>query len=172
VGRGIPCRSDRYPSSSSAGAVGTMKCVVDTNVVLDWLVFDDSLMDPFRVAVREGRVRIFTHPPAIDELRRVLSYPRLQLDATRQQEVLRVYQAQTSQTSGADLLPIGQMSLPKGFPHCRDPDDNHFLALAYHSQADALVSRDKAVLALRRRSGTFGFEIMSSQQLIAALQRV
>jgi uncharacterized protein len=149
-----------------------MKCVLDTNVVLDWLVFEDPLMDPLGAAVREGRVRLFTHPPAIGELCRVLGYPDLQLDTARQESVLRAYQAQASQTSGADPPQIEQPGLPKGFPRCRDPDDNHFLALAYRVQADALVSKDKAVLALRRRSAAFGFQIMSAQQFFVALQRV
>jgi predicted nucleic acid-binding protein len=55
--------------------------------------------------------------------------------------------------------------LPPGFPRCRDPDDDHFLALAHHAAADALVSKDRAVLKLRRRARKFGVRILDVRQL-------
>ena len=155
-----------YPGSETGDPVIALKWVLDTNVVLDWLLFDDALLNPLRVAVGEGRLTIVTHPFAIGELRRVLGYPDLGLDATRQKAVLQSYEAQTS---CVDLPQIEYANLPKGFPRCRDPDDDLFLALAYHSRADALVSRDKAVLALRRRAEKFGFNILNAGQLIATL---
>lgn len=36
-----------------------------------------------------------------------------------------------------------------GLPHCRDTDDQKFLALAAHAQADALVSGDAGLLTLK-----------------------
>ena len=149
-----------------------MKCVLDTNVVLDWLVFDDSLLKILHLAVRESRVIIVTHPSAIEELRRVLDYPQLALDPSLKRTVLQTYESHTSQPSSAQPQPLERADLPKGFPRCRDADDDHFLALAYRSGADALISRDNAVLALKRRSEKFGFKIMNVQQLNATLQRV
>ncbi len=147
-----------------------MKLVLDTNVVVDWLVFDDPFMSPLRVAVRTGRVTIFTHLPALDELRRVLGYRELKLDAARQQGVLERYQAQTAALALPQETPTERAPLPKGFPRCRDRDDDPFVALAWYAKADALVSRDKAVLALARRTRRFGFRILTVQQMIAALQ--
>jgi predicted nucleic acid-binding protein len=60
-------------------------------------------------------------------------------------------------------------ALPEHFPRCRDPDDNHFLALAWHAKADALVSRDHAVLKLARRSKKFGFQVLTVQQMAMAV---
>lgn len=140
-----------------------MKLVLDTNVVIDWLVFDDPYMNPLRSAVRDQRVAILTHAPAIDELRRVLAYKELKLDAAKQAAVLADYESQS------ERLAIDLSVLPKNFPRCRDPDDNHFLALAGLSPADALVSRDKAVLKLKKRSLAFGFSILNVQEMIAAL---
>jgi uncharacterized protein len=138
-----------------------MNLVLDTNVVVDWLVFDDPYLAAFRDRVLNGQVTIFTHAPAIDELRRVLAYRELRLDAAGQAKVLARYEAQTS------CMPTAE--LPQRFPRCRDPDDNHFLALAYHSKADALVSRDNAVLKLARRVRTFGFQILNVQQMVAVM---
>lgn len=141
-----------------------MNAVLDTNVVIDWLVFDDPYMNPLREGVRNQRITILTHPPALTELLRVLNYPVLKLNAVRQREVFDFYQAYTSP------VPLAE-GVPKGFPRCRDADDNHFLELAWHAGADVLVSRDKAVLKLRKRSGRFGFRILTVQELIGlALQ--
>ena len=32
--------------------------VLDTNVVIDWLVFDDPFMNPLRFGVRDGQVAV------------------------------------------------------------------------------------------------------------------
>ena len=145
-----------------------MKLVLDTNVVIDWLVFDDAFLAAFREQVRQGRVEIVTHAPACDELRRVLGYRELKLTVERQAQVFASYQTQTThldwQTSPT------QPPIPQGFPRCRDPDDNPFLHLAWHSRADALVSRDNAVLKLARRVRRFGFQIHDVPQMVAALR--
>lgn len=141
-----------------------MKLVLDTNVVIDWLVFADPYMSPLRSAVNAGHIEVITHAPALEELRRVLGYPALKLPHVRQMEVLGQYGARTRLVS----LPE-HSTLSTAFPRCKDPDDNHFLALAFDAQADALVSRDKALLKLRRRVTKFGFQILDVQQMIAVL---
>jgi putative PIN family toxin of toxin-antitoxin system len=143
------------------------KLVLDTNVVIDWLVFDDPFMNPLRERVRARQLTVLTHQPALDELRRVLTYRELKLNELRQQELFGQYAASTSLWPAQGAPSVDVMSLPPGFPRCRDPDDNHFLALAHHAQADALVSRDNAVLKLRKRTGRFGFEILDVPQMIA-----
>jgi uncharacterized protein len=148
----------------------SMKLVLDTNVVLDWLIFDDPSIHPLRDGIHEGRVVVVTHARAIDELRRVLSYRHFELDLPRQTRALERYQAHTSRLPVEEHTSIGRMELPAGFPRCRDPDDDHFLALAYHAKAHALVSKDKKVLKCRRRSTAFGFTILSVPHLVAALE--
>ncbi len=146
-----------------------MKLVLDTNVVIDWLVFDDPYLALFREAVSCGRITVVTHQHAVDELRRVLGYRALKLNGTRQAEVLERYQAQTSVPDTASDPARVATELPKGFPRCRDPDDAPFLSLAWHAKADALVSRDNEVLALRRRAPRFGFRILDVPQMMAAV---
>jgi uncharacterized protein len=67
-----------------------------------------------------------------------------------------------------DFAP-NNLLLPPNFPVCKDLDDQPFLALAYHAQADALVTRDKALLALRKRARKFGVIIVDVRQLPALL---
>jgi uncharacterized protein len=149
-----------------------VRLVLDTNVVIDWLVFDDPFLAPFRRQVLGGQVTVLTHPPALAELRRVLGYRALKLDEGRQAGVLARYEAQTSAHLSASAEAAGPPELPKQFPRCRDPDDNHFLALAYHAKANALVSRDNEVLVLAKRARKFGFEILNVPQMAEAVSRL
>lgn len=145
-----------------------MKLVLDTNVVIDWLVFDDPYLAAFREAVLRGEITVVTHPHAVEELQRVLAYRALKLDAARQSLVLSRYRDRTVpfMEAGGDSAPA---ELPKGFPRCRDADDAPFLALAWRSKADALVSRDQEVLALGRRARRFGLRILTVQEMMACV---
>lgn len=146
-----------------------IRLVLDTNVVIDWLVFDDPFMNPLRHGVRDARIQVLTHPPAVDELKRVLGYPQLKLEPSRQQEIFARYQAQTTVVTMPPGFSIKQLMLPGGFPRCRDRDDEPFLALAFHAKADVLSSRDNAVYGLKSRAAKFGVTILNVQQLIATL---
>lgn len=147
-----------------------MRIVLDTNAVLDWLVFSDANMAELRLALADGRVQIITHEPAVDELRRVLAYPQCKLQPPDQQEVLQRYQSQASIAVLPEGFAVTNLLLPTGFPSCRDRDDEPFIALAYHVRADALVTKDKEILRLRKRAAKFGVSIMNPLQLAEALR--
>jgi predicted nucleic acid-binding protein len=144
--------------------------VLDTNVVIDWLVFDDPFMSPLREGVACRNVCVFTHAAAIVELERVMGYPALKLAPNRQASIVGKYLAQTSVPPLPPGFSRSQLLTPAGFPQCRDPDDQHFLALAFHTQSTALVSRDKAVLKLRRRARKFGVHIHTVAEMITLLR--
>jgi predicted nucleic acid-binding protein len=57
------------------------------------------------------------------------------------------------------------LHLPPGFPRCRDRDDEIFIALAYHARADGLVTKDKAVLKLRRKVRKYDVSILALAEL-------
>lgn len=149
-----------------------MRLVLDTNVVLDWLVFGDASTLELRRAVADKQVAIITHAPAVDELRRVLAYPQCELALPDQQGILQRYQAQTSIAAWPEGFGPENLRLPKGFPRCRDRDDEHFIALAYHARVDALVTRDKEILRLSKRAARFGVTMLSATQLAAALHAI
>jgi len=147
-----------------------VKVVLDTNVVLDWLLFDHISVHALRDRIRDGRITAVTYPGAAAELRRVLGYPQFALDEVRQAELIARYHEQTHPVPDEERARIERMELPKGFPQCRDPDDNHFLALTWHAKASALVTKDKRVLKCRRRALAFGFTILTVAQLVAAAE--
>jgi putative PIN family toxin of toxin-antitoxin system len=146
-----------------------LRVVLDTNVVIDWLVFDDPFMNPLRHGVRDGRVVVLTHEPAVAELQRVLGYRQLKLDDARRADVFANYLAQSTPVAMPPGFSLKTLLLPGGFPRCRDRDDEHFLALAYHARADALASRDNAVYGLKVRAAKFGMNILNVPQLMEFL---
>jgi putative PIN family toxin of toxin-antitoxin system len=146
-----------------------MRLVLDTNVILDWLVFKDVRIAELQRAWDEQRLELITHKPALDELRRVLAYPQFKLEETRQRAIMEDYESRVRVVSLPEGASMENLGTPAGFPRCKDCDDDHFIALAYHHHADALVSKDRAVLNLAKRVRKFGVTILSPQQLMTKL---
>lgn len=138
------------------GGETMLQLLLDTNVVLDWLVFADPQLQWLDAP---SEIRIVGHTAAFAELERVLNYPQLHLEAERQQQILQRYRHQTS------ALEVPAAPLPAGFPQCRDGDDQHFIEAGYLLRVDALVSRDRQVLKLRKRAAKFGLRIIAVPEL-------
>ena len=149
--------------------MNVLRWVVDTNVVIDWLMFNDPYMNPLRERVIDKSIIVLTHTPAIDELKRVLAYKQLKLTPIRQDEIFSRYIELTQEVSLPNGASLKNLMMPSQFPRCRDRDDEHFIALAHHQKADALVSRDNAVFGLKSRAAKFGLLIMNVQQAIQSI---
>jgi putative PIN family toxin of toxin-antitoxin system len=147
--------------------VSQFRFVLDTNVVLDWLVFDDPRVAALREAVETRNISVLTHELAIEELRRVLTYPALNLDTTRQSHVLAKYVAHSQSIEPPQGFSRDNLLLPAGFPRCRDHDDQFLFALAFHGKADALISHDRQVLSLAKRVAAFGIRIATRESYSA-----
>jgi putative PIN family toxin of toxin-antitoxin system len=121
-----------------------LRLVLDTNVWLDWLVFRDPGLESLRDAHAAGRVEIFIDEACEAELARVLAYDlgKHSIDAASQAACLSVLRK--------TALPAKTNS-QTNLPRCSDPDDQKFLELAAAARADALVTKDAALLDLRRR---------------------
>jgi putative PIN family toxin of toxin-antitoxin system len=135
--------------------------VIDTNVVLDLLHFDDATARPLRLALEAGRVRCVASAATLDELQRVLAYPGFALEPARQAALFARYQALSEAAGTVEVragpphkgTPIhyGLKPVWNRMPRCSDPDDQKFIELAAAVRAQGLVSKDRAVLKLRRR---------------------
>jgi len=124
----------------------TPRLVLDTNVWLDWLVFDDPSVTPLAAAHAEGTVELCIDAACEAELARALGYRfgRIALDAAAQAACLARCRTLASRDWSAQRTALR-------LPDCRDPDDQKFLALALACAAQALVTRDRALLELGRR---------------------
>jgi putative PIN family toxin of toxin-antitoxin system len=137
--------------------------VLDTNVVLDLLVFDDPTTRPLAEALAQGTLIAWADEETLRELRQVLTLPIFKLDEARQRDVYARYERLVRQTSTA-----APGSVPE-LPRCRDRDDQKFLLLTAHAGAAWLVSKDKRVLSLADRHG-LPFTIFSPKQAVERLK--
>ena len=111
-----------------------VRAVLDTNVVLDLLVFEDPSAEPIRAAVEGGRMRLFASRECLDELRRVLAYPAFGVPH-RDQELAFAWYA------GRVNLVDADSTAPAGLPRCRDRDDQKFLQVAWSVRAQLLITK-------------------------------
>ena len=118
--------------------------VIDTNVWLDLLVFDDPGAYPIRDRLDDGRLEAVATAPMRDELADVLIRPKFALDEVRIMAALGRFDA---------LARLGPVA-PDCRLACRDRDDRKFLDLAVATAIVRpgawLVSKDRALLAARR----------------------
>jgi putative PIN family toxin of toxin-antitoxin system len=119
--------------------------VLDTNVVLDWIAFDDQRVRPIAAAIEGKALPLVSNDACLQELRRALAYTQVKLDAGAQARALGRYLAQAEMFEPA--YPANAADLPR----CEDADDQKFIELAWHARASHLLTRDKALLKLARR---------------------
>lgn len=125
--------------------------VLDTNVVLDWLLFSDPSVAKLAAAVVGGRVRWLATTAMRDELSHVLDRG---LAATHGADP-----AALLATWGRHCTEHPPGPLAAAHLRCTDTDDQKFIDLALASGARWLISRDRAVLKVRRRAARHGLTI-------------
>ena len=123
------------------------RLVIDTNVALDLLVYRNPQALPILDAIERKQALWLTDPYTRAELARVLGYPELKLSLEAGREVMECHRALTTPS---DEWPAH--ALPGPLPECRDPDDQPFLDLAARTRADLLISRDRMLLRLQRKT--------------------
>lgn len=114
--------------------------VLDTNVWLDWLVFEDPGIARLRVAVADGRIRLIATAWMREELRSVLIRPII---------TTRLIDAPQRLARFDDLISLVEPA-PRGRLICTDPADQAFIDLACHQRARWLITKDRALLRLAR----------------------
>lgn len=149
---------------ASHASPGAPRVVLDSNVWIDILVFDDPHTRPIRAALENGTLVALIDARCLAELTYVLDYPQFvhrQVDKTAALAVV----AQFAQC--VDSAPPDEHARP--LPRCKDRDDQKFLELAHAAQADWLVSKDRAVLKMAKRiARDFGFQIAQPAPFVSA----
>ena len=120
------------------------RVVLDTNIVLSALLFNADRLAWVRHAWQAQRVQPLVCKATVNELMRVLAYPKFELTKADQEALL------------ADFLPYSDVvDLPDPWPGpwpdlpaCRDEHDQVFLVLAHAGEADSLVTVDADILAM------------------------
>jgi len=140
-----------------------VRLVLDTNVWLDWLVFDDAGIAPIAAAVAAGRAEVVIDDAVEAELARVLGYPFKDRALGPDEQAKRLARCLAVARRAEGMRDADAV---KRLPRCGDPDDQKFLALALACDAAYLVTKDRALLDLAGRKG-LPFRIVEPGRLFA-----
>ena len=144
-------------------AVAPLRVVLDTNVVLSTLLFRGAVMRHFSALWQQERIQPVVSKPIVQELLRVLAYPRFRLTTQDTEDLL------------ADYLPHcevvnveGHFNLLMQVNQCRDVKDQMFLDASQIAGVDFLVSGDDDLHAVNDPLGTHHrFQICKPAEMLS-----
>ena len=145
------------PTLTSATAVSVPTIVVDTNVILDWLVFKDPSSLALANAISQRQVCWVATAAMRGELAEVLQRGLAAARGADAVAVLMTWDACVDLCAEPPVQPAATAL------RCTDPDDQKFLDLALTTQARWLLSRDRALLRVARRAALRGTRISVPQ---------
>lgn len=130
--------------------------VIDTNVLLDLLVFSDPQALPLRQALDSGWLAWLATPAMVAELEMVLA------------RGLTLAWGTTAETVLAGCVPWRSIVDPPppvgaGGPRCTDASDQKFIDLALSRRVPWLLTHDRALLRLRRAAARQGVAVLTPQ---------
>ena len=136
------------------------RIVLDTNVCLDLFMFRDPRWQHLLSAMQRDQVECVTSSSCRMEWTLVLNYKKLALTDIQQQILLAEFD------SLIHVIPDDEpsISLPIKLPICRDKDDQKFLVCALSAQANFLITKDKALLKLARKTTKLGLFTIASPE--------
>lgn len=151
----------RWPLAAATPEKAPRALVLDTNIVLDLLVFADPATAPLPALLASGALRWIATPAMRSELARVLGYPqiapRVAFYNLTPEAVLARFDVAVQTVEPA----------PRASAICKDADDQPFIDLAAVHGA-ILLSKDKAVLCLRKRLRACNADVATSIALMGA----
>ncbi len=137
------------------------RLVLDTNVILDLLVFKDPSVEPIQLMLDAKQVDAVRTTASMAELIDVIGRPAFKLSQENQEAILQAWER-------ASRLLENTAIEPAPFT-CRDPDDQVFIDMAYSIRPAFLLSKDLRVLELRAIAKHHGVEISNQYDCIQAL---
>lgn len=133
-----------------------MPVVLDTNVVLDWQLFRDPRALKLGRALDDGTLRWLATPSMLEELFDVLKRPLGPRWDPQRERIL-------SDKTWLNVELIESRSSRHHGLHCADPDDQKFVDFALALGVRWLVTRDRALLRLRRGADPLGLAIVQPE---------
>lgn len=138
------------------------KIVLDTNVCLDLFAFKDPRWELIKIGLQNRTLLASTRIDCRDEWLAVLNYPHLPVDDGNRAEIVATFD---------EFIPIQEF--PKKdtkLPICSDKDDQKFLEFSRDAEVAVLITKDKALLKLARKTKALGlFLIETPEQFVARL---
>ncbi len=134
-----------------------MRVILDTNVVMDCLVFQDQKVQPILEAIHDARLKPVIHFETFAELVDVLGRSMFKLTSDQVEEKALQWLA---------LCEHFEDALPET-PYCKDSEDDKFFQLALVSHCPTLVTKDKLVLKARKRAKRDGISVMTIDDFVS-----
>jgi len=134
------------------------RLVLDTNVILDLLVFKDPSAEPIRLLLDAKLVDAVRNEASILELVDVIQRPTFKLSREEQEIILQAWESSTRLLENAAIE-----SAPFT---CRDLDDQVFINMAYSLRPALLLSKDLRVLELQAIAKRHGVEISQDYERV------
>ena len=134
------------------------RLILDTNVILDLLVFKDPSAEPIRILLDAKRVDAVRSEASMLELIDVIQRPSFKLSEEQQQAILKNWENSTRLLENTTIKPAPFT--------CRDQDDQVFLDMAYSLRPALLLSKDLRVLELQAIAKRHGVEITQDYERV------
>lgn len=128
--------------------------VLDTNVLLDWMVFRDPRVRALSHALEQGGMAWWATAAMRAEFSHMLGHRSLERWKPECERALACF----------DSLAKMKDSSPPAPWRCSDPDDQCFVDLALDVDAGWLLTRDRALLKLARRAAGRGLIVVPPER--------
>lgn len=128
-------------------------CILDTNIVLDLLLFQDQSVSLLRQYIENGSLQPVGHYETFYELADVIGRSQFNLSESEQKEILQKWLA----------IHLIYPKVLDTETYCKDHDDDKFFNLARTVKASYLFSKDKKVLKARSKAKRFGCIVRRAQ---------
>lgn len=136
--------------------------VLDTNVCLDLFVFKDPRWELLLENLKSGAVKAVTREDCRQEWLAVLHYAHLPVNDATREHFIAAFDTYISCVAP----PEKNLLLPR----CSDKDDQKFLEIARDAAVETLVTKDKALLKLARKTRQAGYyNIETPEKFLANL---
>lgn len=142
------------PQAPAPGCTLRPGVVLDTNALLDLVVFADPVLRPWHAALREQRLRAIANEATLQEWAHVVARP-----LGPRWDAQRCRAADVGLAFEWCLWPGDPPAAPAGL-RCSDPDDQKFIDLALASGARWLLTRDRALLRLAKAASRKGLLVL------------
>lgn len=136
-----------------------MRVVVDTNILLSGLMFPNSIPGKIMQAWRENRFELVLSQFQLDEIGRVLAYPKIQKRLRWDEAEITQFLKQLFMRS----IYLGDIATVAEVP--ADANDNLILSAYLIGQAQYLVTGDKGILDLHEQ-----YAILTATAFLEAFQ--
>ena len=132
------------------------RLVLDTNICLDLFMFRDPRWQSLLDAMQNGHFEAVTSTDCRKEFELVLAYKKMNLSPEAQAQILAEFDGCIRPLELTTEAAAGVL------PRCKDGDDQKFLEIARDADAAILITKDKALLKLGKKTAKLDYAALAT----------